>query len=85
MVKMTYQDDIKAVAELSLPWEKLSGCSILITGASGLIGSCLIEVLMEHSFRDYHVYAMGRNAKRMEKLFYKYLAIKGFQIINLKP
>lgn len=78
---MTYQDDIKSVAELSLPWEKLSGCNILITGATGLIGSCLVEVLMEHPERNYRVYAMGRNSQRMNKLFGRYLSDEDFHII----
>ena len=42
-----YREDIKYVAGLDLPWEKLSNKSILITGASGLIGSFLIDVLMD--------------------------------------
>lgn len=78
---MSYQDDIKSVAELSLPWDKLSGCNILITGATGLIGSCLVEVLMEHSMRDYNVYAMGRNSQRMNKLFESYLSDESFHSI----
>lgn len=44
-----YREDTKYVASLDLPWEKLSNKSILITGASGLIGSFLIDVLMETS------------------------------------
>ena len=42
-----YREDTKYVASLDLPWEKLSNKSILITGASGLIGSFLIDALME--------------------------------------
>lgn len=66
---MSYIDDIHAVAALNLPWEKLSGCNILITGATGLIGSCLVEVLMCRPDKDYHVYASGRNEKRAMKRF----------------
>ena len=66
---MGYKDDIKDVAKLSLPWEKLSGCNILITGATGLIGSCLVEVLMSRPGIDYHVYASGRNEKRAKERF----------------
>lgn len=69
---MSYREDIKNVASLPLPWEKLSGCNILVTGATGLIGSCLVEVLMERQARDYCVYAMGRNMNRMQRLFRKY-------------
>ena len=45
---MAYQDDIKKAAALLLPWNKLSGCNILVTGATGLIGGCLVDVLMAH-------------------------------------
>lgn len=71
---MTYEDDIHTAATLPLPWEKLSGCNILVTGATGLIGSCLIEVLMEHPSRDYHVYATGRNEERAMLHFQRYAA-----------
>lgn len=66
---MSYTDDIHAVACLNLPWDKLSGCNILITGATGLIGSCLVEVLMCRPDKDYHVYASGRNEDRAMKRF----------------
>lgn len=62
--KMSYEDDVLKVATLDLPWSKLSGCNILITGATGLIGSCLVEVLMSRLDKDYHIYASGRNEER---------------------
>ena len=34
-----YKEDIKRVAELPLPWEKIQDVSILISGSTGLIGS----------------------------------------------
>ena len=67
-----YFTDVKSIAELNLPWNTFSGCNILITGATGLIGSCLVEVLMARPGRDYSVYVMGRNEKRMDSLFEKY-------------
>ena len=78
---MTYRNDIITVAALPLPWEKLSDCNILITGATGLIGCCLVEVLMKHPQRDYDVYAMGRNKQRMTKLFERYLSDERFHVI----
>ena len=78
---MTYKEDVIDVTKIDLPWSKLNGCNILITGATGLIGSCLVEVLMERPQRDYDVYAMGRNSQRMDKLFEKYLPEKGFHTI----
>ena len=40
-----YVEDVKRVTSLDLPWEKLYGKTILITGGTGLIGSFLIDVL----------------------------------------
>ena len=41
-----YEREIKRIAEGDLPWEKLEGKSILISGATGMIGKCLVDVLM---------------------------------------
>lgn len=68
----TYKDDIKQIFHMDLPWEKLSGCNILVTGATGLIGGCLVETLMANPQRDYKVYASGRNEDRAKKRFEEY-------------
>ena len=65
----TYQHDILQIFQDYLPWEKLSGSNILVTGATGLVGGCLVEALMMNPKRDYHVYASGRNEKRAMSRF----------------
>lgn len=77
-----YQEDIKRVSLLSLPWEKLSGCNILVTGATGLIGSCLVDVLMNRQNRDFEVYAAGRNEARARKLFAAYVDDSQFHFVQ---
>lgn len=44
---------------------------ILVTGASGLIGSCIIDLLMlaNNHGREFEVYALGRNADKLKKRF----------------
>lgn len=69
---MGYSDDIKTIASLNLQWGDLSGKNILVTGATGLICSTLVEVLMSHKGQDYHVYASGRNESKVNTLFAKY-------------
>lgn len=69
---MSYKDDIILAANENLPWGRLSGKNILITGATGLIGSCLVDILMNHNTVDYHVYASGRNEARIKTLFSRY-------------
>lgn len=70
---MTYLDDIKAVTKIDLPWSKLNGCSVLVTGATGLIGGCLVETLINVPNRGFQVYASGRNEDRFREKFSKYL------------
>lgn len=79
---MSYVDDIVEVAALPLPWNELKGKNILITGATGLIGSTLVEVLMSHAGIDYHVYASGRNESKIRTLFAKYIDSPFFHFIR---
>ena len=78
-----YMEDIKYLSELDLPWEKLKNKSIMITGATGLIGSCLIDTIMEHN-KEYglncRVIAIGRNTEKLKNRFEKYLNNKLFEI-----
>lgn len=78
----SYCDDIQQVFKKDLPWEKLSGTNILITGATGLIGSTLIEVLMSNPHRDYCVYASGRNLERARKRFGNYFTSDSFHFVE---
>ncbi len=79
---MTYWNDIETVATLDLPWHLLSGKNILITGATGLIGGCLVDILMHHPHIDYHVYASGRNEERARKRFSKYETNPHYQFLK---
>jgi nucleoside-diphosphate-sugar epimerase len=69
----SYKEDILQIFKQDLPWEKLSGANILVTGATGLIGGCLVEALMLNPKRNYQVYASGRNEERAISRF-KYFA-----------
>ena len=66
-----YREDIASIAALPLPWERLEGKSILISGASGLIGSCLIDVLRRKNEEGLRctVYALARDEKRARARF----------------
>ena len=77
-----YQEDILQIFEQDLPWEKLSGSNILVTGATGLIGGCMVDTLMMNPHRDYHVYATGRNEERAKSRFKDYVNDEGFHFIK---
>ena len=78
---MTYTDSIIELAQLDLPWGELNNCNILVTGGTGLIGSCLVDALMSYPQKNYNIYVIGRNQKRAQKLFSKYETDKYFHFI----
>lgn len=82
MAEMSYREDILSLANLQLPWEKLKGSNILVTGATGLIGSTLVDVLLSRGVRDYCVYACGRNENRANKLFSSYWNTNNFKFMK---
>ena len=79
-----YKEDIAYVAGLELPWEKLQNKFILISGASGLIASCLIDVLMLKNLGGLNckVYALGRNAEKAKNRFSPYWERNFFEFIS---
>lgn len=70
-----YLEDVKYVATMKLPWEKLRNTQILITGASGLIGSFLVDVLMwrnKNASMNCKIYAIGRDEIIAKERFVSY-------------
>ena len=59
--------------------KSFSGKTILVTGATGLIGGHLIDALME--MEDVHVIALSRGKEKLEKGFAKYIGKSNFQYI----
>lgn len=66
-----YLEDVQKVAGLDLPWERLAQSSLLISGASGLIGSFLVDVLREQNRKglECRILALGRNPGRLQERF----------------
>lgn len=81
----TYMDDIKKISELDYSWDKLKGKSLAISGATGMIGSFLIDVLMyrnENFNQNVTVYAFGRNEEKAKKRFGKYFNNDSFVFVK---
>ncbi|MBQ3399388.1 MAG: NAD-dependent epimerase/dehydratase family protein [Synergistaceae bacterium] len=73
-----YVDDVGYVAALPLEWEKLTGKSFLISGASGLIGSFLVDVLMTRK-QGIKIHAIGRNIESANARFSDYTGDDSFK------
>ncbi len=66
-----YLEDVAYVAGLDLPWEKLRDKSVLVSGATGLVGSFLVDVLLSKDV-NCTVYALGRNEQKAKTRFVKW-------------
>ena len=84
MAEMTpyKQDIIRIFDAFELPWKNLSGTNILVAGATGLIGGCLVDALMSNPRKDYNVYASGRNTDRARQRFAEYWDDKHFHFVR---
>ena len=82
-----YLSDLRTVCSLDLPWEEMDGRSILISGATGMIGSTLIDVLMmrkrgaaaasleaagKDNAADLRIFALGRSVEKAKNRFREY-------------
>lgn len=80
-----YMEDIQNVINIPYNWEQLMNKSIVLTGATGLIGSFLIDVILEKNRQDdlnCTIYAMGRDKDKAIKRFEKYKEGKDYHFIS---
>lgn len=70
-----YMDDIRIISEQNYAWDKLENRSLMLSGATGLIGSFLVDVILEKNLSDglnCTVYALGRNEEKARVRFSKF-------------
>lgn len=80
-----YQNDIKTAGTLPLNWKKLADRTIMISGATGMIGSFLIDVIMyQNRIAGLHckVIALGRNIQKAQHRFSEYWLSENFQFVS---
>lgn len=80
-----YGYDVKRVVSMELPWEQLRNNSVVIAGSTGLIGTFLVDVVMQaNAIRDLccTVYALGRNEEKARQRFGRYYGSEWFHFIS---
>lgn len=71
-----YIADVRLVATIDVPWEKFNNKKLMLTGATGQIGSFLVDVLL---YRNMHygmncsIFALGRSENKAKARFGSYL------------
>ena len=87
-----YQEDLQIITE-NIPWEKLIGKAIAVTGATGLLGTLIIDTLVYLNTKfdaNIRIVAMGRSDTNLQERFSiyskdKYLETKKYEITEVFP
>ena len=77
----TFNRDVEYAANFDLPWEKLQDKTLLVSGATGLIGAFLLTVIMKKNVEqglNCKIYVLGRSRKKAMVRFAGYFKQKKF-------
>ncbi|MBO1686764.1 MULTISPECIES: NAD(P)-dependent oxidoreductase [Clostridium] len=80
-----FNEEIHSTLVKCRKFDKLYNSSVLIIGASGMIGSCLVDVFMQLNKlydADIKVYAMARNGAYLRSRFSNYIPNSNFKILE---
>ena len=78
------QEDIVTMASAMLPWERLEHRCVLVTGATGLLGSLFIKTLLKRNELfdvGIAVLAHARNAEKAKRVFGELLDMPGLHLL----
>ena len=77
-----YRQYMERVLSDEFPWKRLEGKNILVTGATGMIGSFLVDVLMSNGQAGYQVWICGRSEEGARKRFASYWENPRFHFLS---
>ncbi len=81
-----YYKTLTEYADLNIDWDLLRDKSFLITGATGMIGKCLIDLIMYKNVTEdlnCTVIALGRNKEKAVKRLGAYFDNKNFDFVEV--
>lgn len=83
----TYKIQLKNLAAQSQLWDKLSGSTILLSGATGMIGKCIVDAVMQRNRlcgkeSSIKIIALSRNAETAWQRFAEYMENPYFRYIS---
>lgn len=80
-----YIRDLERISAIDLPWGKLAGKKVMISGATGMVGKMLIDALMYKNTKEalgVSVVALGRNKEKARGRFPDYMDADKFEFVE---
>lgn len=79
-----YKEDVDLLVKSGLPWERLENTVLLISGATGLLGSYLIDVIMTLNMQGLNcrIKALGRSERKAAERFSRWWGDRDLQFIQ---
>ena len=80
-----YEEEILKYSDNNIDWNAFKDKSILISGATGMIGKCLIDIIMNKNKKDNlncSIVALGRNIEKAKDRFGLYFDDDNFVFIE---
>lgn len=80
-----YRKEVKEFSEYNIDWNLLKNKTFLISGATGMIGKCLIDIIMYKNHNENlncNVIALGRNKEKATDRLGVYFEDKNFRFVE---
>lgn len=79
MINRIIKEDVNEILNEPLPWQNLTGKTVLVSGANGFISSYIVEVLL--AIGGVRVIALVRNEKKAKAKFEHHLSNKNLNFL----
>ena len=81
-MEQTYFEELRSIIDNGMDWSRLNGKKILLVGATGMIGTVLVDLIMLLSDKNnISITVMGRSENRIRSRFGKYIGDTHFSYI----
>lgn len=80
-----YRDDVSRVADVEVDWDRLQGADLVLSGASGMIGSFLVDVLMTRNLfcgMDCTIHGFARHLPALTTRFEEYAGHRNLHLFH---
>lgn len=78
------EEDMEEISREDLPWEAFRGATVVVSGASGILPSYMVEALLTLNLRGYGIRVIGlvRNMEKAQRRFAAWTEAEGLTLLR---